>query len=138
MTTHIDLTIPEDLEREISRESTHRATSWSALATELLDEALRMRRVPGVAFADGPAGRRAVVAGTGLDIWEVVASWKASAEDFRKLRRNYPWLSEAQLRAALAYYEVYPEEIDARLAQEAKWTPERVARELPFTVPRRS
>ena len=51
-----DLSISDELDREISRESTDRATTWSALATELLEEALRMRRAPGVAFVDGPAG----------------------------------------------------------------------------------
>jgi len=42
-------------------------------------------------------------------------------------------VSENQLRAALAYYRAYPEEIDERLAREACWTPDRVATELPFT-----
>jgi hypothetical protein len=43
-----DLRISDELDREIRRESTARATTWSAQATELLDEALRMRRAPGV------------------------------------------------------------------------------------------
>jgi uncharacterized protein (DUF433 family) len=131
-----DLSISDELDREISRESTDRATTWSALATELLEEALRMRRVPGVVFVDGPAGRRAAVAGTGLDIWEIVATWRAAAEDFTKLRQSYDWLTEPQLRAALANYELYPQEIDERLRREVEWTPDRVARELPFSRPR--
>jgi uncharacterized protein (DUF433 family) len=137
MATRIrDFSIPDELDREISRESADRATTWSALAIELLEEALRMRRVPGVVFADGPAGRRAVVAGTGLDVWEIVATRRASGEDFDQLRQNYGWLTEPQLRAALAYYELYPHEIDARLEREAQWTPERVARDLAFARPR--
>jgi uncharacterized protein (DUF433 family) len=130
------LTIPDELDREISRESTDRATTWSALATELLEEALRMRRAPGVVFVDGPSGRRAALAGTGLDVWEIVATWQASAKDFGQLRQNYGWLTEPQLRAALAYYDLYPHEIDARLEREAQWTPERVANDLPFSRPR--
>jgi len=133
-----DLSIPDELDREIRRESTDRATTWSALATELLEEALRMRRAPGVVFLDGPAGRRAAVAGTGLDVWEIVATWQAAAEDFDKLRQSYGWLTEPQLRAALTYYELYPEEIDERLRREAAWTPDRVASELPYTRPRNS
>ena len=43
---------------------------------------MRMRSAPGVLFADGPAGRRAVIAGTGLDVWEVIAAWRAADEDF--------------------------------------------------------
>jgi hypothetical protein len=37
------------------------------------------------------------------------------------------------LRAALAYYQAYPEEIDDRLVRETYWTAERVAEERPFT-----
>jgi len=131
-----DLSIPEELDREISRESADRATTWSVLATELLEEALRMRRAPGVVFADGPAGRRAVVAGTGLDVWEIVTTWRTAGEDFDQLRRSYGWLTERQIRAALAYYALYPHEIDVRLKREARWTPEQAASELPFARPR--
>lgn len=131
-----DLSLPDELDREICRESADRATTWSGVATELLDEALRMRRAPGVIFVDGPAGRRAAVAGTALDVWEIVATWRAAAEDFGELRQSYAWLTEPQLRAALAYYEHYPQEIDARLQREAEWTPERVASDLPYARPR--
>jgi hypothetical protein len=43
---------------------------------------------------------------------------------------------QPQLRAALAYYALYPDEIEARLAREDQWTPEGVRRELPFAGPR--
>lgn len=106
------------------------------MTTELLEEAIRMRRAPGVVFVDGPAGRRAVVAGTGLDVWEVISTWRENSRDDVGLRRSYPWLTEPQLRSALSYYEIYPKEIEARLDREAQWTPERVRRELPFAQPR--
>lgn len=96
-----------------------------------------MLRVPGITFADGPAGRRAVVAGTGLDVWEVIAAWQASNSSDEALRQCYPWLTEPQLRAALAYYELFPMEIDMRLERETQWTPEKVWRALPFAEPRR-
>lgn len=130
------LRIPEDLQREIKREMEGRNTTWSAAAIELLRESVRMRRVPGIVFVDGPAGRRAVVAGTGLDVWEVVASWREVGGDYAALREAYSWLTEPQLRAALGYHELYPEEIEGRLEREERWTPERVRRELPFTRPR--
>lgn len=104
---------------------------------DLLEEAIRIRRVPGIAFADGPAGRRAVVAGSGLDVWEIVATWQHEGKDFELLRQSYPWLTDPQLRAALSYYELHPEEIEERLARERQWTPERVARELPLARPRK-
>jgi uncharacterized protein (DUF433 family) len=128
--------ISDDLDQAIARESEVRGKSWSAMTAELLEEAIRMRRIPGIAFVDGPTGRRAVVGGTGLDVWEVISTWKATDSGYESLRENYPWLTDAQLRSALAYYEAYPKEIDARLEREARWTPERVWQELPFSRPR--
>ncbi|HSF18730.1 MAG TPA: hypothetical protein VLK65_24615 [Vicinamibacteria bacterium] len=50
------------------------------------------------------------------------------------LRGDFSWLRETQLRVALAFYELYPEEIDVRLERERSWTPERLRKELPFTT----
>jgi uncharacterized protein (DUF433 family) len=118
--------LPQDLEQEIAREAERRGQTWSSVTTDLLTEAVRMRQVPGIVFGDGPTGRRAVVAGSGIDVWEVIATWQEGGRDFEQLRRNYDWLSEAQLQAALRYYELYPEEIEARLDRERQWTPETI------------
>lgn len=128
--------LPQPLERELEREFARRGVKeWSAGVVDLLNEAVRMRRVPGILFADSITGRRAVIAGTGLDVWEVVATWKAVGHDEEKLREAYHWLSAGQLRAALTYYRVYPAEINERIAREESWTPERIRRELPFASP---
>ena len=129
------LRVPEELEREIEREAEAVGKSWSAMTKDLLTEAIKMRRAPGVVFADGPAGRRPVVAGSGLDVWEVIATRRAGGEDRAKLRVSLHLLTEAQIRAALSYYELYPGDIDPRLERERQWTPERVRRELPFSTP---
>jgi uncharacterized protein (DUF433 family) len=91
---------------------------------------------PRVTYTQGPAGRRATVAGTGLDVWEIVATWRAVGENFRRLRAAYKWLSKEQLRAALEYYEQNREEIEARLAREQELTPEAVWERFPYTRPR--
>lgn len=121
-----EIRIQRALEREIEREAEYRGQAFSALASELLKEAVRMRRVPGVVFTDGPAGRRATIAGTGLDVWEVIATLKQLDGNVEELRRYYSWLTEFQLRAALSFYAQYPQEVDARLAREDALTPERV------------
>jgi uncharacterized protein (DUF433 family) len=126
------LRLPEELEEEIEREMKLRGATFSKVATSFLREAVRMRRIPGIVFMDGPAGRRAAIAGTGLDVWEVVATYKSVEEDFERLKASYEWLSDRQLSAALGYYELYPEEIDARIELEERLTPERVRREFPF------
>ena len=129
--------LSKGLELEIEREARIRGQSFTSATAEMLGEAVRMRRVPGIVFSDGPAGRRATVAGTGLDVWEVIAAWKEGGEGWSALRESYDWLTDFQLRSAVAYYKLYPAEIDARLAVEAEWTPERVADEFPFLSLRR-
>ena len=85
---------------------------------ELVDEAVRMRKAPGIVFLDGPSGRRAVIAGTGLDVWEVVSVWLDCGRSYDDLKQNFDWLTDAQLRAALSYYILYPHEVDRRIARE--------------------
>ena len=107
----------------------------SAVVNELLDEGLRMRRIPGIVFGDSRHGRIARVAGTGLAVYEVVRTFREVGEDRRRLREAYHWLSETQLRSALAYAEAYPQEIEERLRADEEWTPERLWQTYPFMRP---
>src|SRR5690349_4476475 len=83
------------------------------MATETLSEAERMRRVPGIVFVDGATGRRARVAGSGIEVFEVAwvyrarQSWDGTREWFDRI------LTDEQLAAARAYYVAFPDEIDA-------------------------
>jgi uncharacterized protein (DUF433 family) len=129
--------VPGELQEQIEREMERRGvTEWSTMVVELLEESVRMRRAPGVVFVDGATGRRPVVAGSGLEVWEVIATWKEAGRNYERLRAAYDWLTEPQLRGALSYYELYEGEVEAHLAREAQLTQERVQRELPFTKPR--
>lgn len=128
--------MPEELQWEIDREMRLRGETFSEVAISLLREAVRMRRVPGIVFMDGPVGRRASIAGTGLDVWEVIATFKSVGEDRERLAASYGWLSDRQLSAALAYYDLYPQEIDERIEEEESWTSERVYAEFPYLRPR--
>lgn len=98
--------------RDIERLRRDRHATFSFLASELLTEAAKMRRCPGVVFADGPYGRRARVEGTGIEVWEVLAAWLAMGKDEKRLKKAYAWLSDRQLLAVLGYYRAYPKEID--------------------------
>ena len=110
------------------------AREWTAGMVDLLSEAVRTRRVPGVVFVDGRTARRPMVAGTGVDVWELVAIWNEVGRDDAEFRKATDWLSDTQRRAALNYYALYPDEIDVRLGTEEGWTAERVREELQFSA----
>jgi uncharacterized protein (DUF433 family) len=126
------LRIPKETVEEIERAA--RGRDFSAAANELLSEALKMRRCPGILFADGPTGRRARIAGTGLDVWEVIATYRGVGKTLKRLRTAYPQLDELKIRAALSYYKCYPAEIDDRIAENDAWTPQSLKARYPFTA----
>ena len=124
------LRIPRQTIAEI--EHHFRGRDFSSAANELLTEALKMRRCPGIVFADGPTGRRARISGASVDVWEVVAAHESLGRSWKRLAEAYHWLNETQLRAALAYYECYPGETDARIRANEAWSPERLRERYPF------
>ena len=55
--------------------------------------------------------------------------------NWERLREAFHWLTEQQLRSALAYAEAFPDEIEDRLREEERWTPEYTWAKYPFTRP---
>jgi len=102
------------------------------VAKELLDEGIKMYRCPGIVFNEGTGGRRARIAGAGIEVWEIIATHKSMEEDFKRLQSAFDWLSELQLRSALGYYRAYAEEIDQLMAQNENWTSESIYQRFPF------
>lgn len=124
--------LPEATVREIELAASNAGKDFSSVARDLLVEAVKMKNCPGIIFADGPAGRRARVSGTGIDVWEIVATFREASENYTELQNMYHWLSEPQLRSALSYYALYPEEIDARVMRNKDLTLEKVSKRFPF------
>ncbi len=125
------LRIPAELAKAIEEEAERSGRDFSAVSIELLSEAVKMKRCPGILFADGPSGRRARIAGTGLDVWELIATSNSLDKDYDRLCQAYHWLSKPQLRAALSYYKLYAEEIDRQVARNAGWSKEQLGRRHP-------
>ena len=90
----------------------------TGLAERYVEEGLRMDEHPGIGFADGPAGRRAVLLGSGLDVWEVIATVRQSRGSAEAAAR-YLELPMSAVRAAVRYYAAFPAEIDDLLARRA-------------------
>jgi uncharacterized protein (DUF433 family) len=103
----------------------------------LREEVRRMSKVPWIIFSDSATGRRAEVGGCGLAVWEMVSIYKALGESWDNYRAWFDWLRDEQLKAALEYYRLYPEEIDARLKVEDDFRIEDVWEKYPFTNPNR-
>ena len=135
MSSPVSLRLPAETRAAIDAVVRRTGRDFSSVTNEMLAEAVKMRRIPGIVFADSPSGRTARIGGSGLDVWEVIAEYQARGQEWDRLRQSFHWLSEAQLRSALAYAAAYPEEIAAALHDEASWTPERVWSTYPFTKP---
>ena len=126
------LRLPPETMSEIERMAKESGQDFTNITKELLEEALKMRRCPGVLFAEGTGGRRARVAGTGIEVWEVIATLKSLKNDLKRLRKTYHWLSNEQIKAALGYYTAYPREIERLIQQNEGWDEARVADRYPF------
>jgi uncharacterized protein (DUF433 family) len=81
------------------------------LAQRYVEEGLRMDEHPLIRFADGPAGRRARLAGTGKDVWEIIAAVRDNQGDAAETAR-YLELPLGLVQAAISYYGSYRDEID--------------------------
>lgn len=89
-----------------------RNESTNALAQRLIEEGLRREQHPLVGFRDGASGRRAAIAGTRLDIWQVIETLRGS-ENSVSNAAAYLGIPEAHVRACVSYYADYADEIDA-------------------------
>jgi hypothetical protein len=102
----VSVRLPSWIQGELKRLAAGERRSLSAVVRDLLEEALRMRRCPGIVFVDGPTGRRPVLAGTGLEVWEVVKAYKDCGEDFENSRKpsiGFPLGSSAMPSTTFAF-----------------------------------
>ncbi len=102
------------MEALIDREAKRTGRSKGAIVEALADEALRMRLFPGIGFMGRDWDRRAWVMGTGLDVWQVVDIHK-DVGSVEQMTEGWS-INERQIQLALDYYKMFPEEIDAIIA----------------------
>jgi hypothetical protein len=117
------------MEALVDQEATRTGRSRGAIVEALAEEALRTRLFPGIAFRGADWERRAWVIGTALDVWQIVDAH----HDMVSIQSMAAGGSanERQIQLALDYYERFPEEIDAVIA-ESRRTIEQLEEEFPF------
>jgi hypothetical protein len=94
-----------------------RGEAKARTAERLIDEGLRMEDHPGIAFREGPSGRRAALA-AGPDVWEVIETLNGtglSGEQAIAAAAEWGNLAPAQVRVAVRYYADYRDEVDGRI-----------------------
>ena len=125
------LRIPQNTVEEIERIAKESSQAFSSVTKDLLAEAIKMRRCPGIVFTDGVTGRKARVAGTGLEVWEIITTYIGVKQNLKRFQKAYHWLTEQQLRAAIGYYTVYREEIDQQIEQNESWSKDTIIENYP-------
>ena len=119
------------MERLVDQEAKRTGRSKGAIVEALADEALRMRLFPGIGFMGRDWDRRAWVMGTGLDVWQAIEIYK-DVGSVESMVENWS-INERQVQLALDYYKMFPEEIDAMIADN-KRPIEQLEEEFPFAV----
>ncbi len=100
--------------RELARRTSR---PLSRVVSELAEEALRMRRYPGIVFAGPPGDRRARIEGTGLEVWEVIAMHRSCGENPEQTLKRLEHISARQLEVSLRYAGAHRSEIDALISE---------------------
>lgn len=109
---HRSFRLHETTLERLERRASESAQSLTSLAERYLDEGMRLDRHPGIVFVDGPAGRRPKLAGTGLDVWEVVETVKDEGKSV-EATAAYLDIPVGRVQVAIRYYADHRDDIDA-------------------------
>jgi uncharacterized protein (DUF433 family) len=115
----------------VDREAKRTGRSRGAIVEALAEEAIRTRTFPGISFRGVDWDRRAWVIGTALDVWQIVDAYRDIGSIESMVEGGSA--NERQIRLALDYYERFPEEIDAAIAENRRPI-EQLEEEFPFAA----
>ena len=109
---HFSLRMQPRLRAALEERSREAGEAMGALAERYIEEGLKRDGHPEIVFWDGALGRRAMLAGTRLEVWQV-------AETIRRHEGSLEAAAEEvgqplwRVRACLGYYAAFQEELDA-------------------------
>jgi len=117
MAASVSYRLDPQLKDRLAQRAHDERVSETSLVTRLLDEGLKTSAHPGIVYRDGPAGRRAALAG-GPDVWEIVVALRhtrksgdarvgAAAEQLD--------VAEQLVRTAVSFAATHPDEVEAMI-----------------------
>jgi hypothetical protein len=119
----------EQLER-LKRFARRMGKSQSEVGALLIEEGLREAEFAQIEFRDSAVGRQSYLKGSTLAVWEVIMVARDHGMDVAHVTRYFQRPVE-WVRAALNYYEAYPEEIDQAIEDNRTLGYEKLKRLLP-------
>lgn len=108
---HVSFRLASRLLEALQRHARESGQSMTALAERYLDEGLRREDHPLIVFRDGAAGRRPSLAGTRLDVAQVIETVRNSDNSIQEAA-DYLSIPEPWVRACVRYYADYRDEVD--------------------------
>jgi uncharacterized protein (DUF433 family) len=115
MSDHFTLRLQTGVGERLRRHARRMGITQRTLAQRYVEEGVRHDDHPLVHFLPGVVGRRSVVLGTGLDVWEVIATVRDNENDLAEAA-SYLGIPLGLVEAAVNYYGEYRDEIDEQIA----------------------
>lgn len=126
----LSMRIPDDVRRTIEQMARRERRTPAEMASLLLEEKVRERTHPLIAFRDTAAGRQASIRGTRLLVWHVMLLARELEMDRDRVADHLD-LPLAEIQAAFRYAEDYPDEVWAEVAANDAVTLSDLQRTLP-------
>jgi hypothetical protein len=121
MSDHFTLRLRPGVSERLAIQARRAGLAPRTLAQRYVDESLRREDHPLVRFVDGASGRRAALVGSGLDVWEVIATTRDNGNDLQQAAALLG-IAPGLVQGAVSYYGEYRDEIDAEIAlNRAEW-----------------
>ena len=117
MPASVSYRLDPQLKGRLAQRAHDEGVSETSLVTRLLDEGLKTSAHPGIVYRDGPAGRRAAVAG-GPDVWEVVGALRHTRKrgDARvRAAAEQLDVAEQLVRTAVSFAAAHTDEVEAMI-----------------------
>lgn len=113
----MSLRVAEAAAVELERAAERRGMSRNELAERYLIEGVAQDEFPQIAFRDGVLGRRAILLGTRLDVWQVLETVRNHGNSVEQAA-EYLDLPAERVRAAVRYAAVHKDEVEEIAARE--------------------